>query len=478
MDNEKNAICFNDFYKLVELNENNYCMTYEITNEISNRKKITYNKDDYLFNLNNAFKDKENFLYKSIEKILNYEEFGIIGIEDFFTNLNTTFKKILDMIIEIINNYNTNLNDIYIHYDEINKSNFWLSLLLCKFLNDKKINKNIKDCIFFIDDSLLIKNRDKNRKKYIFLIDDCSYSGSQLKTIIESYYKLYNFSYDPLLRMKKNNIQDDVYNVEKINVFTMYISNYAYDYLTNIFEEKFYLFKENNILTNISYEKNLLNLLIDNSYVFVEKIDNKEIVLIDVLNYLGFTTTKAIYKLLEIKSADSISSLQYFYNFIKPPILNIQNIDNVKIYKLKEIIRKNIINGDTTSFYKCEKGKEIKKGFHDIIDIKNININIQTINQFGLLNSCYNSDYYKYLNKEIKFDYENENLCYSAFYRKENFNFDNECIIKLLKENCVQQNNIDFINKYEIKYIDKINNCKKTGGNLNIYNKFKYIKYY
>ena len=75
MDNEKNAICFNDFYKLVELNENNYCMTYEITNEISNRKKITYNKDDYLFNLNNAFKDKENFLYKSIEKILNYEEF-------------------------------------------------------------------------------------------------------------------------------------------------------------------------------------------------------------------------------------------------------------------------------------------------------------------------------------------------------------------------------------------------------------------
>ena len=525
MENIKQAISFDDFYKLVLLNNDNYCMTYELSDEIKNRTKIVYDKDDYLSNLENSFKDKDNFLYESINKILDYKNFEIIPIEDFFIKLNTTFELILEKIKEIfIKPSELALNEIYIHYQEINKSNFWLSLLLCKYLNDKNLNDNIKKNIFFIDDVELIKNRDKQIKKNIFFIDDCSYSGAQLNGIIQKYNNLYSiknyliFKFneklneenlndeildeenlddenlddfnlndenldlddDKTLKIVKNikyNILKNIYNIQKINVFTIYISKFANDLLIKNFkdDDKFFLSSSSlseSILLDIYNDKPLFYLLIDNSYVFVEEINNEEIVLIDILQYLGITNTRVIPKLLEIKSADSLSSLQYLYNYIKPPMINIKNINNVKLYKLKETFKNKVIS----NFNDNKIGNKFFNTNYILIDHKNLNI--QTKKQFGLLNGCYNSKYYEFLNKEIQFDYKNEELCYSAFYRKEKFIF-NEDIINFLKKSCVTKENMDFIENYKNENYENMNkNMDYTinGRNLNNY-KFKYQKY-
>ena len=213
MENIKQAISFDDFYKLAELNKDNYCMTYELSDEIKNRTKIVYNKYNYLSNLENFFIDKNNFLYESITKIFDNNSFGIIPIEDFFENLKKTFELILNKIKQIFEtSLEEELKEIYIHYHEINKSNFWLSLLLCKYLTDNKLNDNIKKKIFFIDDVELMKNRDKQIKKNIFFIDDCSYSGTQLNGIIDKYYDLYNIHNRSTLKF----IKFDNINLNKI----------------------------------------------------------------------------------------------------------------------------------------------------------------------------------------------------------------------------------------------------------------------
>ena len=582
MENIKQAISFDNFYKLAELNKDNYCMTYELSDEIKNRTKIVYNKYNYLSNLENSFIDKNNFLYESITKIFDNKSFGIIPIEDFFENLKKTFELILNKIKQIFEtSLEEELKEIYIHYHEINKSNFWLSLLLCKYLTDNKLNDNIKKKIFFIDDVELMKNRDKQIKKNIFFIDDCSYSGTQLNGIIDKYYDLYNIhnrstlkfikfdninlnkikfndsdlkdidlndidlneknickyyndnyllnnieeiyliiskkdiDLNNIIKLKKlkekekenenitendliiskediknnfidlnniikikklkENIKDNIYNVEEINVFTIYISKFAHTRLINNFKNKFSL-SYNIILNDIGNDEELFKLLIDNSYVFVEEIDNKEIVLIDIIQYLGINKKHIIPKLLEIKSADSLSSLQYLYNYIKPPILNIENINNVKLYKLKETFK--VIH--TFNNYKI--GKKFINTDYNLIDHKNLklniniqtklNINIQTTKQFGLLEGCYNLKYYKCLDKEFEIDYKNDELCYSAFYRKEKFIF-NEYIINFFKNSCVKNENLKFIEDYDKKTTDNI----ISGGNLNIYYKLKYLKY-
>ena len=471
MENIKQAISFANFYKLVELNKDNYCMTYELSDKINNRKKIVYNKDDYLLNLKNSFIDKDNFLYESIKKILDYKGFGIIPIEDFFIKLNTTFELILNKISNIFETSEQELKEIYIHYHEINKSNFWLSLLLCKYLNDKNLKDNIKNNIYFIDGVDLIKNRDEKinqKKNFIFFIDDCSYSGTQLNGIIQTYYKLYS--------------------IENINVYTIYISKFAYNKLINLYKDKDdkknkFFISSNKILDDISNNKELYDLLIDNSYVFVEKINGEDIVLIDIIQYLGFSSTNIIPILLEIKSADKLSSLQYFYNYIKPPNLKIKNLNNVSIYKLNKDKFYIIINNKVKIIPHYFKNNEIGTKFNnhnneyelfnnDLIN-KNIqttesNKNIQTKHLYGLLNFCYNPKYYKCLDKKIEFDYKNDELCYSAFYRKEKFIF-NEYIITFLKKNCVKNENLKFIDDYDKKTTDYIISV----GNLNIHYKLK-----
>ena len=517
---DKNPISFNDFYKFVDMNKDNKSLIYDINNNyFKNRTKITYNKENFLDNLDETFINKENLLNKSIKNIMNFDDFGIISIEDFFMNLNSILDIIKENILQI---YNTNKNEnIFIYYDEINKSNCWLSMILCKFLkdvhdneNDENIKKFIENNIFFIDDKQLIDDKKYENIKYnIIFIDDCSYSGRQLEQNI-----------------------DDFYNKKNITIFVycVYISNYAFNLLNNKFSDKkkFYLINHMKLF-NICNNFKLMELLINNFYIFMNefniskrKLVDKTIikyneqtffVLINTLDYLDIYMKNVIYKILEIKSADYLSIIQNLYNYIKPISFNIENIENIKIYKLKDTIKKKILDDVDNSkfcndmyidiFYLSNLLKKdtlltnnnifdnIFNNIFDNIELyeeTNINknnnennennyknINTKPIeNKYGLLDNCSNEKYKNLIFETKKgFEYNNDELCYSAYYRKENLIIKDE-VLNIFNKSCLNQQNKELLQKLSLNN-NELNNKELiiSGGNNKINLIKKYRKY-
>ena len=508
-------ISFDNFYKFVDMNKDNNSLIYDINdNYFKNRNKISYNKNKFLNNLDDTFINKDNLLNKSIHNIMNFTDFGIISIEEFFTNLNIILNNITEKIDIIFKNNKNNKNNrnIYIYYSEINKSNCWLSMILCKFLKKLKIEDKeflifINNNIFFIDDHKLI---DTNDEPNIFFIDDCSYSGRQLEQNISCFYE-------------KKNIT--------IFVFCVYISTYAYNKLITKFINKFNLINYNK-LSNICNNYDLMKLLVDNFYIFTEDITlkqykiengkvnfidvNKSKILINTLDYLDIYLKNVIYKILEIKSADYLSIIQNLYNYIRPISFNIVDLNKIKIYKLKDELKKKILEDVKNNIF-CDTeyidifniSLQFPKDIIIILDniiLSNIelynddtntnykNINTITINNeknkvYGLLDNCSNELYktlkFKYNNEENNDDeditffqskkgaeYQNDELCYSAYYRKEPLIIKDE-VLQFFNNNCLNEQNIIFLQK-----LSSINKSIISGGmnKINLIN--KYIKYF
>lgn len=297
------------FHKFYEQNKdiiNGYiAKEYQINNE---NFDIWINKQETkeLIELSKLFKKYTTYIpYNTfIEKIKNICENDILKNKRKYTKI----------ILFIQNN--------------MDKSNFWISMLHYHYLNETKDMEIIvvTDSKKYIREFKNYVDTD-NSKTLLIICDDASYTGLQINKFIMKYVHI---------------IPTDI----SILLSIPYMSNYSKNNLTQLFNTL--SFKKENILlselTEIFYtfEENLIN---DNIYKKYEKyiIDEK----IDIKKYTIFFNHKL---------PDMISIYQDIYAFG----VSLKNNDNTE-YPLSLIV-----NCDLTKFYD-EWKKNIKK--YDIQDV-------------------------------------------------------------------------------------------------------------
>jgi hypothetical protein len=429
---EKFPVSFDNFYRIVEENIDNPALNVNLEEYRKTFPVVKINREKFLSELYKSFNSKENLFYNSIKNIIERPEFEVIPLEDFFEKINIIFGKMVKKIRNILEEDKEAI--IHLLYDEFGKSNFWLSLLFAKYVKDNNLYEEFKENLHFIDSEKNLEVcADKNN--HVIFLDDCSYSGTQLRSNISGFNEEY---------------------IKGTYLFIPYISSYALKILSeNFLKLEIYYEKE---LLSFLKNRELLKAILENTLlIFDEKCDY----ITNTLNYLSIVGFKTIPSMIELKNADGMSAFQALFNYIRTPDrfkekLILYKIKKDKIDEIIEGINKTYESNIDENFFskiydfKMNKHKDLFDNYFEKIQ-ENVTFEQNDIylnKTIGLLDNCYQEEYLKIIrnNTEIKIaiDYLNEVLCFSAFYRKIPFRISKE--LKKIFEKSVTSytNNIIF----------------------------------
>jgi hypothetical protein len=417
--NIKNTIYYSDTLKMprVDFDFENYIETFKKQNtSTSIPEEITSS----IINILCAFKKK---MY-------------IIKLEDFFNNLKIVFERIIGII-------NANIDKkYYVYYEDLSKSNFWISLLFVDHLLINHKDRNYNNTFVFFGNEYIRKN--KNNMENIIYFDDCSYSGKQMTQNLQK------------------SVNSNVYCV------LPYLSKHALEVLTDLKIKKFEIIYEK-IVLNIIDHGEIIDVLYNNDILFHHDMRNEflknigydweEIYGDNGDNYDNYGQNnygknidtfflsrdffnigyfgQIICALFEHKLADSVSILQYMLNFL-PEKITFNGVQKIsEIYKSKgksefslnyvfvkdfyesqclDSEKKllyskkypNFLSPDDTIMYSDEFLSDEQKKKYIVLKIYEENISK------GLLKNCKNIEK-KYVNYGT--DYDDNELCYSPDYK-------------------------------------------------------------
>ena len=456
--------------------------------EESSNSNSSNNRNYKIEEDNNSINYNENELIKEKLTIENFKKYlGIIGkkgnnfiIERLYQTIlrNRTYKifpnslcpKDIKDYFKKLNNYENTFNYSYLYFDITNKgyvtkndfikviSNIYL--FICTINNLEKIISNDEIGDFF--DYLLLDNKDSNslcisKTKFILLLTN---NIINLYDLINKKNNRNNFNLSSDNFNEMNNI---LLSIQKFKKIILQKQNIESD--LSLFTESYFSTIEDNIINNITNNKNVLSTFnnIETLNYFVPQ-EKKEIV--DDVEDMSFSIDENEKENCIITNNDSeINDQVYDIDYVK-----IKNIENIKMNKNKNLNEQceNILNknkGKKFFFLKpfISNNKELNQ------DLKNNNIDID--NCLILIDK---TNFISYIdNIDVSFENLKNNILsnYNIFKIKNKVNFDIIFAKPLKAKHLYCYDIIESFNHFNLEFLIYIYQClQKTFESLKHFN--------